>query len=115
MQSLVDPANYAFSLYALPVLIFGALNVVLGLYTVRHERGSAVSVAFFLATLPVAVWLVSFSAVYSTTSPSVAATWIKLAHLGVFFIPVAVFFAAATVEDQRSRYKTMIFIPRRLH
>ncbi len=110
MQSMFDPANYSFSAYSVPVLVFGALNAALGLYTLRHERGSRVGVAFCIATLPPSVWLLGFAGVYSSTSPSVAASWIKVAHLGVFFIPVAVLFAAATIEDKLARCWTMIRI-----
>lgn len=100
MQALVDPSNYAFSAYSIPVLLCGMLIATLGLVTLRRERASLVSVRFCLCTLLTALWLVAFAATYSTTDRSVAVMWIKIAHLGVAFIPATVFWFAAAVTDQ---------------
>jgi diguanylate cyclase (GGDEF)-like protein/PAS domain S-box-containing protein len=100
VQQFFDSSSYTFSAYAIPVLVFGVLNAILGIATLIRERASAVSVTFCGMALAVAVWLLSFAAVYSTNDSSVAMAWVQVEHVGLVFIPSTVYLFSAAVTGK---------------
>jgi hypothetical protein len=71
--------------------------VFLGLYVLVREKHSSVKTAFFLMTLPAAVWLFAFALMYSSSRYDVARFWSKAAYLGVPFIPTAIYYFTVKV------------------
>src|SRR5207247_328382 len=102
------PANYAFSLYALPTALAAVAVLALGVLALVRERGATVSVTFFFMNLLAAVWLSSYSLVYSATTEQVALWWVKAAHLGVIFIPAAVYHFTVTALRIQPEHKTFV-------
>jgi diguanylate cyclase (GGDEF)-like protein/PAS domain S-box-containing protein len=95
-----DSSSYSLSVYAVPLLLFGALNTALGVATLVRERASAVSLAFFAMTMAIAVWLLSTGAIYLSDDREVAFAWIKVDYFGVAFIPTTILLFALAVTDQ---------------
>jgi diguanylate cyclase (GGDEF)-like protein/PAS domain S-box-containing protein len=92
------------SLSALPAAIVAAVMLVLGVYVVARERLTAVSSAFFLLTLSIALWLGSISAMSLTRDASAALFLARGAYIGVAAIPAALFqFTLALVQQARRR------------
>jgi len=102
MTQVLDLANYSLSPYAVPVLLVASLIAALGFVVLVGERGSAVSISFWLLTVSAAIWLGGFCVVYLATDEAVAVWWLKAAHLGVVFIPTLVYlFTLAIVQRIR--------------
>ncbi|HYM15975.1 MAG TPA: diguanylate cyclase [Dehalococcoidia bacterium] len=100
MTDLFDYSAYSFSVFAMPLLFFGALNMALGVATVIRERGSRVSLTFFAMTGAAALWLLSFAAIYSSDDQALAFDWIRVEHIGLVSIPAMVFLFALMVTAQ---------------
>jgi PAS domain S-box-containing protein len=83
--------------YAIPVAVTFLAIVFLGLYVLVREKHSSVKTAFFLMTLPVAIWLLAFAFMYSSVSYDVARFWSKAAYFGVPFIPTAIYYFTVKV------------------
>src|SRR5712692_2436931 len=99
---IFDLTNYAFTAYALPVGLVGTLIAGLGMAVLVRERGSPVSWAFASLTWSVALWLLGFALIYSTSVEPIARWWVKVEHLGVVFIPSTVYlFTLAIVRPLR--------------
>ncbi len=95
MREMFDPASYAFSWFAVPVIGVGAINWLLGLGTSWRERASGPSITLLIMTLTIGVWLVGLGGANSTANPDAALAWIKISMLGTVFVPVGVFMNAA--------------------
>ena len=91
IAQLLDPSNYAFSIYAVPTFLTTAAILLLGMMVLVRERKSPVSLSFFLLTGMVSIWLFGFSCAYSSTNEQVALAWTRLAYFGVPFIAPATY------------------------
>jgi diguanylate cyclase (GGDEF)-like protein/PAS domain S-box-containing protein len=87
---ILEPTAYRFTPLALPVAATAILMLAFGLRVLLH-RASRVSAAFFAMTAACAIWLLGFTAMYSTDLEPVALFWARLAYLGVPFIPAAIY------------------------
>ena len=58
---VLDPQNYAFSVYMAPTLVAGVAVFLLGALVLLREGVTRVSLSFALLTLCAAVWLTTFS------------------------------------------------------
>src|SRR3954451_10686500 len=101
-SQILDGASYTLTWNALPVLLIGALMAGWGIVVAVGERGSRVSLAFALLTTSIALWLLGFTAIYSTPLEPVALQWARLVQIPVIAIPNAVLvFALAIVRRFR--------------
>ncbi|WP_447975310.1 PAS domain S-box protein [Nitrospira sp. Kam-Ns4a] len=89
VSDLFSLAFYAFNAIACPSLATGLAILLLGSLVLVRERASQVSVSFFMVTVTISLWLISFSWMYQATTDRVALLWAKVAYLGVPFIPAA--------------------------
>ena len=95
LQALFSASNYDFSWFAVPLLAVGSLNWLLGLATLRRERGSLPSRTLFAMTFVIGVWLLALGGANAATDPSAGAAFVKLSMLGTVFVPVCAFTHAA--------------------
>jgi diguanylate cyclase (GGDEF)-like protein/PAS domain S-box-containing protein len=100
MDEFLRGSSYHFSWYAVPFLVVGGLNWLLGLATLRRERGSSVTVTFLAMTFAIGEWLLCQGGAYLTHSADVAFIWVRLSMIGAIFIPVTVVTHAAIVVSQ---------------
>jgi PAS domain S-box-containing protein len=91
MTGVLDVANYALSLYAVPPFIVAVGVVFLVLFVLAGEHFSRVSVAFALCGVSITLWLSAFTGMYLATDPRIGLWWAKTAYLGVPFIPAAIY------------------------
>src|SRR5712692_875866 len=91
LAHILNPVFYEFNPYAVPTFGTAAAIFLLGLLVLVRERGSLVSLLFFLVTLAAGLWLFGFSWMYCAVTPEVALWWVKAAHLGIVLIPSAVY------------------------
>lgn len=89
--------EYTLNPFALPPLVVGFFIALLGAVVLIRERVSAVSTAFFAMTGCGALWLLSIAGVFLAPDPARAMTWARLEHLGVVFIPSAVYLFTLTI------------------
>jgi PAS domain S-box-containing protein len=83
----------------------------LGIFALIRERGSQLSVAFFLLTLTIGTWLFCFSWMYSATDEHIAMLWAKAAYMGVGFVPAAVYnYSGLLRGDSRFRKLVPVFL-----
>lgn len=82
MTAALDPANYAFSVYAVPTFATTAAILFLGLFVLIRERCSRISLAFLLVTLSIGMWLFAVSWMFCATDERLGLWWAKAAHLG---------------------------------
>jgi diguanylate cyclase (GGDEF)-like protein/PAS domain S-box-containing protein len=108
LSLLLNQDSYQFSLFAFPVILVGTALAVLGLYVAVHERQSRIGIIFFLFAMTVSLYLIGMGINYSALDAKVALFWIKIAHIGLLFIPSTALFLAVTRLQliHRHRYLT---------
>ena len=107
---IFTPDSYGLSLFALPPMLTASTMLALGVAVLRRERDSRVSISFFLVTLTGAVWLSSYALMYCARSAGVAATWGQLGHVGITFIPAAVYHFAASALQVYKRHRLRVWL-----
>jgi PAS domain S-box-containing protein len=104
---VLNPANYAFSPFAVPTFIAAAVSLALGVWLVVHERYSRISWSFMLTAVAVAVWLFGMSGVYCSNNAETALAWQKVTFFGVPFIPPALYHFSVSIlglYERRRRF-----------
>lgn len=110
ITQVFDLSNYTFSVYAIPTFLTTAAIFLLGIVVLTRERGGRVGWLFFVFTLSISVWLLSFSWMYCASGEHVALWWAKTAYLGVAFIPSAVYhFSLAVLRIDQDHRKSERF------
>ena len=87
-------------------LAAAASITLLGVFALLRERGSRVSISFFLLALSMGEWLFGSSWMYSAPDPASALHWARLANIGVCFLPAAVFNFSAHILQRQKQLKT---------
>jgi diguanylate cyclase (GGDEF)-like protein/PAS domain S-box-containing protein len=96
-------AVYAFTPAAIPVAVTAILILVFGVRVVTR-RFTSVSAAFFSMTAVVAIWMTSFTFMYSSRDPETAVAWARRAYFGVPFIAPAIYwFTVEILRIERRR------------
>ena len=89
---------------ALPMLLVAAATLILGATVLARERGSAVTLSFFVLTVTVWIWLTGVALMAMTVAPRAAFDLARFAYVGVAMIPAAVLqFTAALTGTARPR------------
>src|SRR5437867_4457445 len=86
-----------------------ATILALGLSVLARERVSRVSLAFFLMTLTVGIWLFAQSLVYSSAGPDIALRWARAGYLGVPFIAPATYLFTVVVLRIYRQYRVVVW------
>ncbi len=73
-----------------PLFVF-LLTSILGLLVISRNRQSPVNRSFFLVTVILCVWLISYFNLFRTTDQSAAIFWAKCATSAVIFIPLSLY------------------------
>ena len=100
--------NYNFTFYCLPPFLVGLMVFVVGIAVFLRERGTRVSLAFFLVTMSTTIWLLSTVALYAAPNDIAALWWAKLEHVGVIFIPPFIYMLAFAMVHQYSRTRASL-------
>jgi len=95
MEHFFDASSYHFSWFSVPLVAVGSLNWLLGVLTLRRERGSLPSRTLLAMTFTIGLWLLALGGANATDDPVVGAAWLKLSLLGTVFVPVCAFVHAA--------------------
>lgn len=96
----LDTTQYMFNPLALQSLLVALGVFCLGIFALGRERESPVSMAFFMMTVTISIWLFAFSKMYSAIDGHTAMWWAKFAYLGIAFIPAAMYnYTALLLQD----------------
>lgn len=101
-------ANYSFK----PGVILPSITVMaillLGATVLIREKGSRVSLLYFVYTLTIGAWLISLSLGMFTTSEVVAFWWGKVAYIGVSLLPSALYhFTVVLLQIYKSHKRSV--------
>ena len=99
---------FHFRLAALPWAVMCVVLVVLASVILTRQRASRVARLFCLMIFLVAGWFLGFAAMFSTTSPSLAAMLGRLAIASVAFLPAAVYDFTATSIRSYVRHRAIV-------
>ncbi|MBI3965109.1 MAG: PAS domain S-box protein [Chloroflexi bacterium] len=108
VASLFDASTYVFGPYVLPPLITAAVTFLLGIAVLIRERGSFVSLCFFVIILAITDWLFGFSMMYAATTEATARWWLNIGNLGVPFIGPAVYLFTVTATGALPRRRIWV-------
>jgi len=99
---------FHFRLAAVPWAVMCVVLVVLASVILTRQRASRVARLFCLMIFLVAGWFLGFAAMFSTTSPSLAAMFGRLAIASVAFLPAAVYDFTATSIRSYVRHRAIV-------
>lgn len=109
MSGFFEASSYAVNGFALPVALAGAMNWILGIATLRRERGSPPSRTLLAMTFAIGVWLLALAGAYSANDRDVALAWVKVSMLGTVFVPVCAYMHAALGSSRVGLLRLGIF------
>jgi diguanylate cyclase (GGDEF)-like protein/PAS domain S-box-containing protein len=110
MDEFFRASSYEFSWFAVPVAGVGAANWLLGLLTLRRERGSRPSVTLLAMTFAIGVWLIGLAGANAAADATVGAAWVKISVVGTSFVPVCAFTHAALDSSHARRFRIFVVI-----
>ncbi|HTG01056.1 MAG TPA: histidine kinase N-terminal 7TM domain-containing protein [Nitrospirota bacterium] len=90
-QTALEISPYVLSPLALQTIVVALAIFSLGVFAVAKEQGSPVSIAFFMLTLGIGIWLFAFSWMYSSVDERLALWWARVGYAGIAIIPAAAY------------------------
>ena len=109
-MQIIDLSNYAFNIYAVPPFVTSVLILLLAITVLVSERFSRISLNFFLMIIPVFLWHFSFSWAYCSADETAALAWIKIAYLGIVFIPAGAYQFTTVVLNIQKKYGKFVLL-----
>ncbi|MBI2360830.1 MAG: GAF domain-containing protein [Deltaproteobacteria bacterium] len=110
LMLVFDFASYTFSPYAIPTVLASAITLLLGVSVLIRERGSTVSLLFFLLTIPVSLWLFCVSWLYLASDENVALWWARAKTISVTLIPPASYHFTTIVLQIYQRRSKLVWL-----
>jgi PAS domain S-box-containing protein len=111
LNNVSDTYPYLLNPLAVQSIVVALGVSLVGVYGLIRERGSRLSVAYFLLTLSMSVWLFAFSRMYSASDANLALWWAKAAYIGIGSIPAAVYnFCALVLQDYERLRKRVLTV-----
>ena len=104
LREIITGQSYSTDYYALPVAVTALLIWLLGGVVLLRGALSRITVAFFLITSAIGIWLSCFAMMYGATNTHVALFWARAGYLGVAFLPAACYDFATRVTSSEKRY-----------
>ena len=105
---LFDPLQYLFTPLSVMVLVVGAGILLLGTIVLLRERMSRIAVRYWLLTVAISTWLVSYAMAYAGLRDAAVLHWFQLGSLGVVFIPPALLALVACIVQQERAIRVLI-------
>jgi two-component system cell cycle sensor histidine kinase/response regulator CckA len=105
---LADPGNYLLSSYAVPMFAAGVAIACLGFFVLFRERASLVGASFLFMCMTISLFLVSLGFDYASKDAGLSVFWIRMATLGVVFIPSGVLLLTMVLFGLFHRYSFAI-------
>jgi len=109
LAGVLNPGGYLITLHSVGPWLVGLLIGALGTTLLIRERGSKVSLALWLFTTSLAVWLLCVGVLYSTLHESLALWWAKATLLGVVFIPTTILAFTLTVVQRLDQFRAVVW------
>lgn len=99
---IFDPQHYLFTRLSHSALIVGVGILMLGTVVLFRERMSRIAVRYWLLTVAISTWLLSYGMAYASLREAAVLQWFGLGSLGVVFVPPALFgLVACIVQSER--------------
>ncbi len=92
--------DYFLNYYAVPMLAAGLMVLILGAVQYIREGYSRVSLAFVGVCSTAAIWLINVGIALCAKTEEISLFWNRIEHVGVFFIPCAVYTLTLTVVNR---------------
>ncbi len=108
-NSIFNPQNYFFNLYALPHFLVGVLISMEGIFIFTQSRKSIVHTAYLITTVTAGMWLTGVGFICFSSNEVTAFIWSRYyTWFGIIFITPAVYLFSATWDDALLRKKAKI-------
>ncbi|MBI3307377.1 MAG: PAS domain S-box protein [Candidatus Omnitrophica bacterium] len=98
-------ADYGWNPYAIPPFVVGLVSFALGAAVCVREKGSKISLLFFLMTTTTAIWLLGYSVVFCAINEITATRWAVLTNSAVTFLPTTVYVFTLAAVGRSSQYR----------
>jgi diguanylate cyclase (GGDEF)-like protein/PAS domain S-box-containing protein len=108
IREIINLAQYQYAFPAWPPFIVGFSILSLSTAVIVRERFSQISTAFFFLCGSAFVWLFSVGLMYSSVHPAMALRWARAEHVGVAFIPSALFYFTLILVKRHLRFGGLI-------
>lgn len=107
----LNPSNYYFNPYAIPVILVSILILSIGLFVLKQNKKSIINIAFFYECLSTGLWLFTISFVYLCKIPELALFYYRyFTFLGVVNImPSLILFVLSWSEEIKRKKYIFIF------
>ncbi len=104
------PESYAFNPHAIATFATAVLGAMIGLLTLRRERGSRVALPFGLVTASLVLWMTGATMMYLSQVAEVAEFWARFGQLAIAFIPAFAFFFAVRLVNRREQLRPAVIL-----
>ncbi len=108
---ILSPDNYAFNPHAVPALLTAVSTLLVGFFVVIRERGSRVSILYFLYALTTFLWLFSYAMARFSPIDSVVLWWARSLHAGVVLLPAALYhFTVVVLQIEHTHRRSVLAV-----
>jgi len=104
----MNPGNYQYSGYMMPMLSVGAAIAALGFFVFVREHWSRNGVLFLLMCLSISLYLCAAGASYACLDDGLSLLWIRISQLGSIFIPSTIFLFTSARMGLAYRYRFLL-------
>lgn len=92
------------SWYSLPPFAVGLTCLLVGVLVGLKGRPRPANFIYSLLTCSIAIWFIAYALAYSCHDPADALRWVKIAYIGIIFIPITFYhFVVTFLELRRER------------
>ncbi len=102
---ILNPENYFFNGYALPMFIVGTAIILLGLFILIGEHGSRIGSSFLFMCLSIGFYYFATGANFASRGEGMSLLWIRISQLGADFIPTTILLSTVDRLNLRHRYR----------
>ena len=106
--NILDPNNYIFNIYFIPVAIAAIFVFVFGISVFIKERASFVGWLFLVYVSSLFFWFFGITFVYLSSTQEVAIYWSIFSNTSVVFIPPTFFLFSVFILNQYSKQKLFV-------
>lgn len=95
---------------SIPPLISSILFILIGLTVYSNNKKSSLNKSFFALCIATFIWQFTMFLLFNTTEPSLAGVLVKIAHVGIIFLPVFIYHFSLSLNKKKNNIDNLFLV-----